>query len=141
MERAPRRGRNRLVSGAAEPRAGQPAAHREPLFLASEPWGPTHSHSRTWPSPGPAPRHPRALQHPATHWQNRKRRKKKLGNGPSLPSLTLYSQQHTQHEYSPAPLPPWQVKLPGCSECSGEESLPLPFSNTPSSHSHVQGAV
>lgn len=56
MERAPRRGRNWLVSGAAEPRAGQPAAHREPLFLASEPWGPTHSHSRTWPSSWALPR-------------------------------------------------------------------------------------
>lgn len=153
MEGAPWRGRNRLVSGAAETRAQQPAGHREPLFLGSEPWGPGH----TRPEQDLAQLLCRAQgQHPAIPGPSRvlpltgrtgkeKEEKKKLGNGPSLPfphSGTV-SNTHSALVSPPAPPPPWagEVTLGAQSECSGEEILLFPFSNTPSSHGHVQGAV
>lgn len=151
MERAPWRGRNRLVSGAAEARAGQPAGHREPLFLGSEPWEmDIHGQSRTWPSSCAVPK---ASTQPSKDFavschslaeQKKKKQTKSREMAPAFPSLTaVQSATHPALVSPPAPLPPWagEGTLGAQNECSGEEMLPVPFSNTPSIHSHVQGAV
>lgn len=122
MEGAPWRGRNRLVSGTAETRAQQPAGHREPLFLGSEPWGPGH----TRPEQDLAQLLCRAQgQHPAILGSCRvlpltgrtgkeKEEKKSWEMAPASPSLTaVQSATHTQHWYLPLHLHlPGQVKLP-----------------------------
>lgn len=146
MERAPWRGRNRVVSGAA-------GTHREPLFLGSEPWGQGH----TWLEKDLAQLLCCAQgQHPAiqglcsvltltgrTGKEKEFKKKTTTGKWPQAPLPSqLYSQQHTQHKYLPLHLDlPGQVKLPWRLRVSvlGRRSCPVPSPTHP--HSHVQGAV
>lgn len=82
MEGVPRRERKWLVSGAARQGLLWPAGHREPLFLGSELPGPEPEQDLAW---LPLRAHGPCRQRPASHWQEKIGKKKKLANGTSLP--------------------------------------------------------
>lgn len=146
MERAPWRGRNRVVSGAA-------GTHREPLFLGSEPWGQGH----TRPEQDLAQLLCCAQgQHPAIQGlcsvltltgrtgKEKELKKKSWEMAPTSPSLTAVQSATHSAQVSPrAPRPPWagsegKVTL-GAQSVLGRRSCPFPSPTHP--HSHVQGAV
>lgn len=103
-----------------------------PCSWARSPGDRAHGHSRTWPGPW-------AIQGPCTTLLltsrpgKEKERRKKLGNGPSLPFPVTHTVTVSGTHWA------GEVTLGAQSECSGEETLPFPFSNTPSTQGHVQG--
>lgn len=162
MEGAPRRGRNRLVSGAAEPRAAAAGGTQRALVSGLRAAGDRDACvARAGPGPAPVP-----CPRPAPGWprkavsrhslagQEEKKKKKKLANGTRLPfppGCTSYRASDTLGTSGSFGIPPIHTstspkrgqKSPQGLRVSvlGRGSLPFPFPNAPSIRGHVQGAV
>lgn len=126
MEGAPRRVRNRLVSGAAEPRAAAAGGTQRALVSGLRAAGDRDACvARAGPGPAPVPcprpapgwpRTAQAVSHHSLAGQGEKKKKEKAGKwhqGP-LPSrlYELQSQQHAQHERQLWYPPHTQLHLP-----------------------------
>lgn len=94
MKGAPRRGRNRLVSGAAETRATAASGTQRALVSGLSAMGDRDARTARAgpglapvPCPRPAPGRPRSVQAASCHWLagQEKKKKKKLANSTSLP--------------------------------------------------------